>query len=468
MRNRFPLVIFLVSIVLLASAWAKDDSTLEKIRKAIKEKGAKWEAGETWISRLSPEERRKYMGALPPKTRVVTSQPLSGVTFPDSFDWRDYNGYDWTTTVKNQTTCGNCWAYAACAALEAVVKITLNEPDQNVDLSELYLTSCTGRGCELGWDQSSTLEYIRTHGVPDQGCFPGGLPPAPCADSCDDKHLRTIFIESWGQDAFGVPLPDVIKDRLMTYGPLTVHLDVYADFFNYQTGIYEHVYGDYEAGHAVCMVGWGHAGEDSFWICKNSWGSEDWGEDGWFKIRMIRSGVQIDKDVWHMTVDSASIPRITVTVPNGGEAWMVGTTQSIRWHAPSPYFSGNVKIEYSTNDGSSWNLITGGTGDDGSFTWADIPDSGSRDCRIRISDAVDGSPLDVSDSTFFITPLGDVNCDVWIDLVDIVYLINYVFQSGPEPIPLESGNVNCDWSIDAADIVFLVNYVLKSGPKPEC
>lgn len=147
---------------------------------------------------------------------------------------------------------------------------------------------------------------------------------------------------------------------------------------------------------------------------------------------------------------------------------MVGTTETIRWHAPSPYFSANVKIEYSTNDGLSWNAITGSTGDDGSFTWADIPDSASRDCRIRISDAVDASPWDMSDSTFYITPLGDVNSDVYIDLVDIVYLINYVFRSGPEPVILESGNVNCDWSIDAADIVFLVNYVLKSGPKPVC
>lgn len=468
MRNKSLIVILLVGFVFLATAWAKDDSTLEQIRKAIKEKGAKWEAGETWISRLSPEERKKYLGSVPIKPRIEMSKPLSGLQLPDAFDWRDYNGYDWTTSVKDQSACGNCWAYASCGALEAVVKITLNEPNQNVDLSELYLTSCTGRGCDLGWDQSSTLQYIKTHGVPDQGCFPGYLPPQPCGDACDDKSFRTIFIQDWGHDGFGVPNPDVIKDRLLTYGPLTVHLDVYADFYLYQTGIYEHVYGGYEAGHAVSLVGWGEVGPDSFWICKNSWGIEDWGQDGWFNIRMIRAGVNIDKDIWHLTVDSASIPRITVTIPNGGETWLVGASQSIKWHAPSPYFSGNVKIECTTNDGSTWNTITDNTADDGSFTWADVLDSVSTECRIRISDAVDGSPGDISDSTFYIIPLGDVTCDGEVNLADVVYLINYVLKSGIEPCILEAGNVNCDWVVGMADIVFLINYVLKNGSRPEC
>jgi hypothetical protein len=216
------------------------------------------------------------------------------------------------------------------------------------------------------------------------------------------------------------------------------------------------------------LVGWGEAGPDSFWICKNSWGSEDWGQEGWFKIRMIRAGVGLDEEIWYLTVDSASIPRITVTVPNGGEAWLVGKSQSIKWHAPSPYFSGNVKIQYTTNDGSTWNTITDNTADDGSFTWSRVPDSVSRDCRIMISDAVDGSPVDMSDGTFYIIPLGDVNANVNVDIVDVVYLINYVLRSGPEPVVPESGNVNCDWATDTADIVFLINYVLKNGPRPEC
>jgi hypothetical protein len=468
MKSSTLISAFLVLLIMTAAAWAESDQKLEKVRKAIKEKGAKWEAGETWVSRLSPEEKKKLLGDVPAQLPgTQTARPTSGTSLPDSFTWRDNNGYNWTTPVKNQSACGNCWAYASCGALEVVVRLTLNEPELHIDLSELYLTSCSGRGCELGWDQSSTLQFIKTHGVPDQSCFPGYLPPQPCADTCIEKYRRSIFIEEWYHDGFGfiVDPEDVetIKDRILNYGPVTVHFEVFEDFDYYNSGVYEHVWGDSRGWHAVSMMGWND--QDSGWICKNSWGT-NWGQGGWFRIRMINAGVHIDEEAWHMTVDSASIPRITLTAPGGGENWLVGTTQSIKWL--SPYLSGYLDIEYSTDNGSAWSSVTDSTFDDGSFTWIDIPDTPSPDCRVRIADAGDGNPWDMGDSSFCIIPLGDVNCDVNIGLTDVVYLINYAFKSGPEPCILEAGNVNCDWFTDTADIVFLINYLFKGGPRPEC
>jgi len=64
--------------------------------------------------------------------------------------------------------------------------------------------------------------------------------------------------------------------------------------------------------------------------------------------------------------------------------------------------------------------------------------------------------------------LGDANIDAIIDIGDIVYLINYVFYSGVEPIPLQSGDVNCDGIVDIGDIVYLINYVFYNGPAPNC
>jgi hypothetical protein len=57
---------------------------------------------------------------------------------------------------------------------------------------------------------------------------------------------------------------------------------VYDDFYDYTTGRYEYVYGNYVGLHQVVCVGYSDSG--GYWICKNSWGST-WGEGGYFKIK---------------------------------------------------------------------------------------------------------------------------------------------------------------------------------------
>jgi hypothetical protein len=61
---------------------------------------------------------------------------------------------------------------------------------------------------------------------------------------------------------------------------------------------------------------------------------------------------------------------------------------------------------------------------------------------------------------------GDVNGDGNIDVGDVVYLINYLFQNGPAPNPLESGDANSDSVVDVGDVVYLINYLFINGPAP--
>jgi hypothetical protein len=61
---------------------------------------------------------------------------------------------------------------------------------------------------------------------------------------------------------------------------------------------------------------------------------------------------------------------------------------------------------------------------------------------------------------------GDVNADLLVDVVDIVYFINYLFRSGPAPNPMWVGDVNEDGLPDVVDVVYLINYCFKDGPPP--
>ena len=123
-------------------------------------------------------------------------------------------------------------------------------------------------------------------------------------------------------------------------------------------------------------------------------------------------------DQWNkFTTQKIIVAGVTVTAPNGGENWCVGTTQTITWKSNG---IDNVKLEYSTNSGSDWNVISASTAaSTGSFSWA-IPQgvTAGANNQIRISDAAKSTRNDLSNSTFALAgqanittqPIADETC----------------------------------------------------------
>ncbi|MFH0931567.1 MAG: dockerin type I domain-containing protein [Candidatus Zixiibacteriota bacterium] len=55
-----------------------------------------------------------------------------------------------------------------------------------------------------------------------------------------------------------------------------------------------------------------------------------------------------------------------------------------------------------------------------------------------------------------------MNADGLIDLLDVIFLINYLFKSGDPPCPMRRGDLNLDEKISLADIVVLLHSLYKS------
>jgi cathepsin B len=74
-----------------------------------------------------------------------------------------------------------------------------------------------------------------------------------------------------------------IQAAIMSDGPVEAAFTVYADFETYASGIYQHVSGGDEGGHAIRIVGWGTDSGVDYWTVANSW-NPYWGESGFFRI----------------------------------------------------------------------------------------------------------------------------------------------------------------------------------------
>ena len=183
------------------------------------------------------------------------------------------------TPVKNQGSCGSCWAFAAVAAMEhAYAKFK----GVKLDLSEQEViscgVSCGGNDCGScggGWSHPS-LDYMKCKGITNEVIFPYTATNASCKVT-----PKLAYASTWGQLYPGrFPTVDEIKSFVSTFGSVVTYMKAGLNtFLGYGGGVYNGYpsNSNNELDHAVTIVGW--CNSMNAWVIKNSWG-EGWGPYG--------------------------------------------------------------------------------------------------------------------------------------------------------------------------------------------
>jgi len=275
----------------------KREQDLLKIQK-LNAQNLGWVAGETSISQLSYEEKKHlflngkvpnlqgfeyYTGGIFEVKSGDVSQNTrrdtrAGSRFPvvSSFSWLDRHGKNWVTSVKNQGSCGSCWAFATVGVLESLMKTYYNAPSLDLDLSEQELVSCSGAGvrdkngreipCNGGYVDKA-LDYIKlnsNNSLVDEQCFSYSATEASCSNKCSSSNdnIRTIN-RSWVAGSNTIASNDMekenyIKRLIIEKGSLITNV---ISLWHYMT-----------------LVGFDTDSSDgkTIWIFKNSWGAA-WG-----------------------------------------------------------------------------------------------------------------------------------------------------------------------------------------------
>ena len=192
---------------------------------------------------------------------------------PETWDWRNVNETNYVTPVKDQGTCGSCWAHGALATIESNILIE-NPQITTIDLSEqYYISGCWGLGdCSGSFVEGvefKVLKHCMNVGTMIETCFPYLASNSPC-NHCVDWETNAWRIETYGSVSYAT---ETLKTQIMMNGP--VMASMYTDeWYQPPSSHKSHI------SHEVCIIGWNDSAGDGCWIVKNSYGT-GWGYDGY-------------------------------------------------------------------------------------------------------------------------------------------------------------------------------------------
>jgi len=95
-----------------------------------------------------------------------------------------------------------------------------------------------------------------------------------------------------------------------------------------------------------------------------------------------------------------------------------------------------------------------------------IPDSCDNCPEVYNPDQADANSDGIGDLCEYIC--GDIDGSETINILDVTFLINYLYKDGPGPEPPESGDVNFSGNVNILDVTHLINFIYKGGPEPIC
>lgn len=289
-----------------------------------------WTAGvNNKFKDIKLREFQTYLGALKTPRKLLDSE-LPTMSYaveqdlPAEFDLREaYPQCESLKEIRDQSTCGSCWAFGAAETMSDRICIKSNGKLQTRISTEDLLTCCSGCGfgCNGGypfaafqyWERNGLVSgdlyddknFCRPYAFPPcehhttgkyQPC--GASKPTPkCVKECQSGYSKTYEQDKIYGSAYTVRANEKdIMTEIFNNGSVEGAFTVYEDFPTYKSGVYQHTTGGALGGHAIKIIGWGVENGTKYWLCVNSW-NEDWGDKGTFKILRGKNHCGIEEEI---------------------------------------------------------------------------------------------------------------------------------------------------------------------------
>ena len=200
-------------------------------------------------------------------------------------------GVDWrlkgaVTGVKDQGSCGACWAFSATGAMEGAWALSKKKGAGSLlSLSEQQLLDCSGgegnEGCSGGYT-SAAFDYIQQAGG---ACSEADYTYVGYVDdACHDADCTPVITISSHACVDGGNETALLL--AVTRQPVAIAIEADQPMFqHYSGGVMNDPTCGQSLNHAVLIVGYGTDGGSGlpYWLVKNSWGQK-WGLGGYAMV----------------------------------------------------------------------------------------------------------------------------------------------------------------------------------------
>jgi len=381
-----------------------------------------------------------------------------------------YDGMQWQDLYNLDTTANFC--LKALAVYEDYLNIDVPDgtPEYvNPGESTSFNVEIIG-GVEPYVPGSGTLHYRFESGefetLPlvhiDGDMYQAILPPAECGSTPE------YYVSAEGLDRTTVHCPKDAPATLFT-SLVGEKADYFRDNFEtdlgWTTSAAGATSGYWQRGVPVNDPGWDYDpeadadGSGQCWLTYNIIGNTDVDDGSVTLISPVidmsgRSGNIEYYYYLYLTNTDGGVDRLLVEINDGTSGWVEiarhDTDGGLYWRyhiitaaeikAAGATFTSTMQVRFNANDANPQSIVEAGVDDFGiAYLLCENP---------------------------YIC--GDLDGNETVNLLDIVYLIAYLYQSGPPPAIMNTADVNNDGAVNLIDITSMINHLYQGGPELIC